>query len=588
MSQRGTTGAGRHALLPGHAYAPTTPKSARGFIDFEGEDGRRQKFDVASLPLPGWHASILAGLEVRMGPSGTLRTRASATNAWGSVFRFMHFLGGTLRPPASPQDLKVEHIDAFYRFRTDDRQVSERSARLELRDLALTLETPPVRSLVSDVVLERLRPRAGNATTGVSGYSDGELGRLVRAARDEVTSLVRRLSTLPTTPKQANEKANNSIPSRVMLYKSRGHQSASLTRSEADNLFVMRSDLTAMLVLAVATTGWNVEAIKELPLAHRVLEGLAVELEVTKRRRGSGRWHKTVTWEIGAPHRQLETPGGIYLLFSQLMSRAREHLSEPAFWAVWNYPGRVPAGCRNPFAKKISGDLNHSTWTTRHQIMADSTDGLQSTEVLRLDFNRLKTSIDVRRTRQMGGHLPSAARSNTTGVLFRNYLAGDKSTIEWSRELLADTVADLERDAWESHRQALDSHGRTSLTVRQGESGQVRSSGEEPTAWTACSDHDHHPITGRKCRASFLDCFHCGNCVITGDHLGQLLGLLDALEARRHVMSQETWWKRYGPTWAAIRLEVLPNFSESELRTAAAMKPLDSALDLVEPRWEQP
>jgi hypothetical protein len=37
-----------------------------------------------------------------------------------------------------------------------------------------------------------------------------------------------------------------------------------------------------------------------------------------------------------------------------------------------------------------------------------------------LDFNRLKTSIDVRRTRQMGGHLPSAARSNTVPVLFSN------------------------------------------------------------------------------------------------------------------------------------------------------------------------
>jgi hypothetical protein len=44
---------------------------------------------------------------------------------------------------------------------------------------------------------------------------------------------------------------------------------------------------------------------------------------------------------------------------------------------------------------------------------------------LEVSFNRIRTSIEVRRTRAAGGHLPSAVRSNTIGVLFTTYLRGD-------------------------------------------------------------------------------------------------------------------------------------------------------------------
>lgn len=51
----------------------------------------------------------------------------------------------------------------------------------------------------------------------------------------------------------------------------------------AEQMFVTRKDLVPMLVLLVATTGRNIEAIKELPAEHRILQDRAVELVVWER-----------------------------------------------------------------------------------------------------------------------------------------------------------------------------------------------------------------------------------------------------------------------------------------------------------------
>ncbi|HWL76509.1 hypothetical protein [Microbacterium sp.] len=368
----------------------------------------------------------------------------------------------------------------------------------------------------------------------------------------------------------------------------------------AAKVFATRRDLYPMLVLLMAVTGWNLEVIKELPVAHRVIEGRAVEVDLVKRRRGPGHWHQTVTWEIGAQGRELHTPGGLYLLLHRLMAPARAFLQTPAFWAIWHQSGRQPhtSECRNPFDASLDASLRWGSWVETHGLRADPPSGAESApdatgDPLRLTANRLKTSIDVRRTRQLGGHLPSAARSNTTAVLFRNYLSGDQTTIEWAREVVSEAFTDVERAAYDAHLRALrDTGGRRQLNIRitappAGSAPPEAEAGESETAWTSCRDHSHHPLTGRRCGASFLDCFHCGNSVITGDHLPRLLSLLDSLETRRSALSDQEWWARYGPVWAAIRHDVLPKFTEAEIARAHAARPNDSLLDLVEPPWER-
>jgi len=71
----------------------------------------------------------------------------------------------------------------------------------------------------------------------------------------------------------------------------------------------------------------------------------------------------------------------------------------------------------------------------------------------------------------------------------------------------------------------------------------------QETGWTACTDPDEHPRTGKPCRSSFRDCFHCSNCLVTPDHLPRLPGLLAALRDRREQLDDQLWWQRYGPAW---------------------------------------
>jgi hypothetical protein len=630
MSGRGRTGTGRPARLPAGAYEP--PPAVHGLahglvVDFTGEDGRTRRFQVASLPLPGWHPALAASWAVRTGPTGSLRTRASATNSWSRLGRLIRFLAQRPLPPAEPQRLAAEDLDAFRRHR--EACVGAILAGREMRDLGKVFLTAPLRDLVPSAALDRLRERTTGHPVPRSGYSDGELARIISAARSDVVRVRQRLAVTgdllrryQQDPDQLSGQERDRAATLTDVARTglavvpfTGVVHALVARRElAKHVFVTRQDLVPMLVLLVATTGWNVETIKELPAEHRVIEGLAVELQVTKRRRGNRRWHSTVTWEIGPPSRELHTPGGLYLLLHRLMASARALAGTSAFWAVWHNrhgPTDLEQGCRNPFGQDLSAQLGLASWIRSHALRTDPVGAstlvaavgtAEEPPLLALDFNRLKTSIEVRRTRQLGGHLPSAARTNTVPVLFSNYLRGDQTTIDWAQGVVSEAFADVEQSAWAAHRRALEASGRTTLQVvpsgdpvqaltdagLEPASARRAAAGDLDTAWAACRDHEHHPLTGKRCGLSFLDCFHCANCLITHAHLPRLLSLLDALEARRPQMSSEAWWTRYGPAWAAVSFGVLPKFSRAELDHASSVKNHDSLLDLVEPRWEQP
>jgi len=367
----------------------------------------------------------------------------------------------------------------------------------------------------------------------------------------------------------------------------------------AERLFLTNPDLTPLLVLMVAVTGWNVETVKELPVAHRILDGRAVELQVLKRRRGARRWVQTVTWEIGPPERELHTPGGVYLMVHRLTMRSRGLSDGSGLWSIWRNGHRNgvagPHEHHDPFARTLNANMHRSRWITARGVLADPVPAAQGAPApagpLPLNFNRLKTSIDVRRTRQVGGHLPSAARTNTIPVLFRHYLRGDPTVVSWASEVIAEAVADAEAAALAAHRRTAQTAGggpRVLADPAMPEQPPDADTAAVDTAWSACTNPQQHPATGRRCEVSFLDCFHCGNCLITPAHLPRLLGLLDALTARRAQLGEPDWWARYGPTWAAIRHDVLTKFSPEQIAEAARGKTTDALLDLVENPWEQP
>lgn len=164
-----------------------------------------------------------------------------------------------------------------------------------------------------------------------------------------------------------------------------------------------------MLMLLAAVTARNIETIKELPAEHRVVDGKAVEVRLTKRRRGSTRWYQTVLWEIGESGQELRRPGGLYLLLHDLMAPSRALAADPRwFWSYCRARHKDPHG--SPFRGSMTAGIEMNAWAAGHGPTDDA--GAPPA----VSFNRLRTSVEARRTRQMGGHLPSAARSNTVPV----------------------------------------------------------------------------------------------------------------------------------------------------------------------------
>lgn len=596
MSRRGTTGIHRPSILPNGFYASSVEELQSGgfVVQFLGEDERAATFDISTLPLPGWHGALAEAWARRVGPSGELRTHSSATGAWNRLKHFMVHLSKTLDPPRVPSAMRQRHATA-YEDKLD--HVSEATAAKYLHSVAALFDKKPLAGMISDEVKARFRPRSFDSDAPLGGYSDREYDAIVAAARRDLSALRERLaasaerSTDDSVVREARRTGR--VPSDGIPVPQLGDYH----RGVAEQLFVTKRDVLSALVLLVALSGWNVETIKELSSSHRVLEGRAVEVQLIKRRRGEGRTEQSRAWEVGRPGRELHNAGGLYLLLLKLMGPARELLEGEPYWAVWAGGGRGgPNGVRDAFSAALNLEESNAEWTGRHDLRVDAdvdeqagvekTGESEQPARLALNFNRLKTSAEVRRVREMGGHLPSAVRSNTVPVLFRNYLLGDATTLDWAKEEMAESLLDVEQAALDVHRRSLAAMGRTQIQITP-----VRAQSDPPldeTGWTSCSDHAHHPLTGRRCTQSFLNCFHCANAVISNEHLPKIVALLDALERRRDFMDGAMWWSRYGPTWTAIRYDVLPKFTEGEVEHALTSFVTDSTLDLVEPSWEIP
>jgi hypothetical protein len=552
---------------------------------------------------------VAAALAARTGITGGLRTLASAESTWQATRRFVSFLS-VRPPPPSPGDLTAAHLDAFHAEKS--RTMSKRGALAELRRVLLLLEQAPLKAVLAPDVVDYLGRRWRDPRAdGAAGYSDGELARIVAAARSDAVAIVTRIEAGEQLASRYREVPSALSPAEEPIARElAGMAETGLVPcpdgvlpevlrwrvKTAERLFLTLRDVVPLMVLAVALTGRNVETLKELPVEHRLLEDKAVEVTVVKRRRGAGRWHDQATWEIGPPSRRLHMPGGFYLLLCRLTESGRPFSGSKTVWSVWRNGHRAgvvgtAAEHRDPFSDKLRTQLGLCGWAARHDLRGDDD------RRLKLDMNRLRTSVEVRRTKQMGGHLPSAARTNTMQTLWSSYLRGDPAVTEWAEDILDDAFADAERAALDAHRRALAAHSGTLRIVPEQagdddmpagpgsgheEAMPAAAPGALGTGWTGCADPEHRPGHEGPCSASFLDCFHCGNCVITHDHLPSLLGLLDSLEQQRQEIPLPAWWRRYGPAWAAIRHDVLPEFSPAQIAAAEAVKPHDTLLDLVE------
>ncbi|UBV17757.1 hypothetical protein [Mycolicibacterium fortuitum] len=350
-------------------------------------------------------------------------------------------------------------------------------------------------------------------------------------------------------------------------------------RSVLSQLFLLESDLAPLLVLAVCLTARNVETLKELPADHTVLDDRAVSIVVTKRRRRKELMFETVHWEIGKRSSvELKTPGAFYLLLHELTERGRYFSKSKTVWSVWrasSQKGPQPAARHiDPFADDISHDLRLRIWVDSKQLRGD--DGLP----LKLQLSRLKKTEDIRRTRSLGGHLPSAALTNGIDTLFRDYLAGDTSVREWADDTVERALHEAEAaarnfaprvlgEADENDAHADSANLARTLSTTQHKVSQALS-GRLDTEVASCLDFDHHPDTGKQCTASFSTCLMCSNALVMERHLPALLAMLHRLEGALDGTDAETWCRQHGVLWLVLTRHVLPRFTEAQRCRAPA------------------
>jgi hypothetical protein len=610
----------------GYNPPPEVEQDAAGAlrVRFTGEDGRQAVFDLERIRLPGWRVPLAGSLAARIGASGGLRTLASAEGAWDTLVHFADYLTDLPDPPTDPAHLTLGHAKGFKNKLTLQSR-SQPSSSGRFRMAGSILSAPPTGDLVDSAVLDCFMARVAKIAPrqGVGGYSDGELRRLLARLRQDAAhirdrieagqSLAERFRTEPEaigSPEREQAQTLAEIAqSGIVPLLGPARRNPGLRSELAGRLFLLQRDLTPLLALFVAVSDRNIETIKELPATCRRLSDDAIEVELVKRRRGPNRWFETVAWEVGPPGKELHHPGGLFLMIQRLARLSRGFSNAERLWAIWSSGHRrgtwkSTAEHIDAFADSLALPKPPSRWSDQHKdLWADPVPGQSERAPLHLNNQRLRKSIEVRRTRQMGGHLPSAARSNTYPVLFSDYLRADATARQWAEDVMAEALTDAEEAAWRAHRTALKRSG-GHLRVVNGEPTADRleqdaginapaarsiADGEQDTAFGACTDPDSHPDSGQPCRVpSLLDCFHCGNCLITRDHLPRLLALLDAFAQRRQQLSEGEWWRRYGPAWVAIRRDILDgrHFTPAEIEAAKHNQPDDALLDLVEHPWE--
>jgi hypothetical protein len=117
---------------------------------------------------------------------------------------------------------------------------------------------------------------------------------------------------------------------------------------QAGQLFLVGDDLAPLMVFAAGLTGRNPETLKEMPADHRVVEGRALALTLTKRRRGKANSRSTVHWEIVGLGLVARSPWVLASVPTVLLVRGREIRREECglaaqFGGDWTaYVGRVP------------------------------------------------------------------------------------------------------------------------------------------------------------------------------------------------------------------------------------------------------
>ncbi|WP_147430078.1 hypothetical protein [Frondihabitans australicus] len=511
--------------------------------------------------------------------SGTRNTLASAKSLWSDCRKVVRYLSEEAPDLPGLGALRVEHAREFW---ADLTRKNSASAAAIIGNVNVVLGSDD--SLDSGFLVELGRPRRQNRSANRDGLgkdlSDAEFERVKAAARSQVVDIRQRvrkghrlIEAYRNDPEAvpAHERRLAALLTEfadtgfmpVLAPLGPDYQYNKGRMKFAAHISLVEADMMPLLALFCCLSGRNSEIVKELPFRHEIRDGVALSCKVVKRRSGKHSWNETAVWEIGRESRQLHEPGGFFLLIQELTSMARPHVDQDRLFLTWVNPyGKYRDGFRFAWSQGLDQiKMLWAHWAREQNLVND--DGGE----LVFDLNAVRTAFIRQRSRALGGHAPSSTFQNSLEVLFDNYLRGDPETIQWARNLVADTYRDVEVMIRAQHAKTFQATGGRIPSLDDDTS----EGAPDPAlrAYNSCADLLLGPVNpGEPCRASVLTCFRCPNALVGERHLPALVHLERDLRERSETMPIHDWWALFGQAWMALTEDVLTRFTDAQLNAA--------------------
>ncbi|MFE5501278.1 hypothetical protein ACFQ73_01845 [Amycolatopsis japonica] len=540
--------AGRSAALPPQRWRP--PARRVGLrVEFVSEDGRhRKEFDFTTLP---GNLRVLeefaTAFETMTGPLGTTKRVESARNLWAAVVKaaaWLHTyrpeisslaelgaldaraLAAVLVTPAGDQRLAAMRTLVGFsplvrpEFRTELARL--RFPRSSTARQPYTAREAQRIAVVARGILRQARERIRRGWEIVHAYRAGGFDELdvldPRRSLAEVLDHCARTGDVPRSPISGGY---------APVSKRTGEG-----RGLAAMLHVTAGEIWAFAVLLTAETGFNASMLAELPApAFRATapgESAIALLRLSKPRRGS---RSEMTLPLDTIPRAFHSPPGdarpmqvrqtslssalgVFALLIELTTPARELLGTDL--ALAYYGGQAGAGGSRLRAGMPQAFRSHRSRWVRAWLSGDP---VEDELLLGISLDRIRKT-HLERNRRPVAHTP--------GTLARYLSRMDRVTVDGFqivREALDDEVA-----------KAL--HRRKMTVIANTAEAEHAARGTDDTVLGACTDFEHSPEDGQRCRRNFLHCLDCSNARAFPQHLPMQLLVLDELHARRDTTSR--------------------------------------------------
>jgi hypothetical protein len=573
---------------------------------FPEEGGPAADFDFSSWPasqeLLRAFAAAFAALTA---PDGTHRSKNTAETTFAALKRFSAHLAAATHPPQRPQDLVPAQLAEFRLAKPRDYikvKVVLRAIPAITPAFAAALRTanPPRRS-------QPLRSYSKQEFTAILAAARGQLRDArtrIRASRGlleqwqapesgegteqwdrgYVLDHVARTGDVPRDPSGSPQPVCARLGTVEKLVSA---------------LHLTYHEMIAGAVLLAGLTGHNATGISNLKVGHHRADGdggtgttrVAI-VEIVKGRRGRRRRYMSVPladvpdWVLGSSGHgggdgeNLNTPFGVFATLCELTADSRAATGSDRLLIARSVKGG--GGIGRHWAFGFSNGGIGGVWAAAHDLRADPADGTGRDVPLVVTWPRLRLTFV---------QLHQRGVAHTDKVLVSEYLLRDRGNINEYRQVVADVLAEQERNAREFGLARTLSDTDIKL-ARQDPAAAAEQLGIEipmlqrlldgwlDTALAACVDETHSPYSdpGTACSASFLLCLSCPNARVTPAHLPVQALAHHKIAALLSAMPPDRWARRFGLAEAQLR-HLLGEFSPARVSDALALAtPADAAM----------